>query len=180
MNVGRLLAAAVVATVVDAVYGFVVYGTLLLSRFEALPAVYRQGADSQAHTPYIFCGTLLAMIAAAYIYTKGYEGGSGVGEFILRVEFVGGVESGFNFRGREGVLADESEQEQERGQGRARSPLRAASVNRLTTVLRRRARSDALYLWLVCLHAFTSSSFFSAFSSRGMMAASSWEDLTGA
>ena len=80
MNVGRLLAAAVVATVVDAVYGFVVYGTLLLSRFEALPAVYRQGADSQAHTPYIFCGTLLAMIAAAYIYTKVYEGGSGVGE----------------------------------------------------------------------------------------------------
>ena len=67
MNVGRLALAAVAATIVDAVYGFVVYGTLLMSRFEALPAVYRQGADAQAHMAYIFCGTLLAMSRAGVL-----------------------------------------------------------------------------------------------------------------
>jgi hypothetical protein len=80
MNVGRLALAAVTATVVDAVYGFTVYGTLLSSRFSALPNVYRQGDDAARHMAFIFVGTLVAALAAAYIYTKGYEGGSGLTE----------------------------------------------------------------------------------------------------
>jgi hypothetical protein len=79
---GRVVIAAVVATIVDAVYGFVVYGMLLASRFEALPAVYRQADTAPQYMPFIFVGTLLAMIAASYIYAKGYEGGSAVTEGI--------------------------------------------------------------------------------------------------
>lgn len=80
MNLGRLVLAAVVATIVDAVYGFVVYGTLLLPWFTELPGVYRQADTAATYMPVLFCGTFLAMLAASYIYTKGYEGGSGVKE----------------------------------------------------------------------------------------------------
>jgi hypothetical protein len=80
MNAGRLVLAAVVATIVDGVYGFVVYGTLLAPSFAALPAVYRQADTAPAYMPFIFVGTFLAMLAASYIYTKGYEGGSAVKE----------------------------------------------------------------------------------------------------
>src|SRR5687768_6558635 len=80
MNVGRLVIAAVVATIVDAVYGVVVYGTLLAPRFAALPAVYRQPDTAPQYMPFIFVGAFIAMLAAAYIYAKGYEGGSAVNE----------------------------------------------------------------------------------------------------
>jgi len=80
MNAGRLVIAAVVATIVDAVYGFLVYGTLLASRFAALPGVYRQADTAPTYMPFIFVGMFLAMLAASYIFTKGYEGGSAVKE----------------------------------------------------------------------------------------------------
>ena len=80
MNYGRLALAAVVATIVDAVYGFLVYGTLMQRQFAALPAVYRQPDTAATYMPFIFIGTFLAMLAATYIYAKGYEGGSGVRE----------------------------------------------------------------------------------------------------
>ena len=80
MNVGRLLLAAIAATIVDAAYGFLVYGTLLHAKFASLPGVYRQDDTAPAYMPFLFSGTLLAMLAASYIYTKGYEGGSGVKE----------------------------------------------------------------------------------------------------
>lgn len=82
MNVGRLALAAVVATIVDAVYGFLVYGTLLHSQFAGLPGVYRQDDVAPGYMPLLFCGTFLAMLAASYIYTKGYEGGTAVKEGI--------------------------------------------------------------------------------------------------
>ena len=41
MNYGRLVLAAVVATIVDACYGFVVYGMLLTGEFARTPGVYR-------------------------------------------------------------------------------------------------------------------------------------------
>jgi len=40
MNVGRLVAAAVAATVWDAIYGFCVYGVLLAPEFAKYPNVY--------------------------------------------------------------------------------------------------------------------------------------------
>lgn len=80
MNYGRLALAAVVGTVVDAAYGFGVYGTLLRGEFSSYPAVYRSEAAGPAYMPYLFLGTFLAMCAAAYIFAKGYEGGKGVQE----------------------------------------------------------------------------------------------------
>jgi hypothetical protein len=80
MNYGRLALAAVVATVVDAVYGFLVWGTLLASEFGRYPYIYRPPEVGPSYLPFIFLGVLLAMFVAAYIYAKGYEGGSGLQE----------------------------------------------------------------------------------------------------
>jgi hypothetical protein len=80
MNYGRLVLAAVVATVVDAVYGFLVWGTLLAGEFSRYPYVYRPPEIAPSYVPFIFCGVLLAMFTAAYVYAKGYEGGPGLQE----------------------------------------------------------------------------------------------------
>ena len=80
MNYGRLILAAVVGTIVDACYGFVVYGLLLTSEFARTPLVYRSMDTQVAYMPFLFAGIFLAMLAAAFIYAKGYEGGSGLME----------------------------------------------------------------------------------------------------
>ena len=80
MNYGRLALAAVAAWVVDGVYGFIVYGNVLGSEFSRYPGVYRQPGNAEAYMPFLFAGTLFAMLVAAYIYAKGYEGGSGLQE----------------------------------------------------------------------------------------------------
>ena len=79
MNYGRLAAAAIAAFVVDSAYGFVVYGNALAGQFGRYPSVYRP-ADDTSHLPVLFAGIFIAACAAAYIYAKGYEGGSGVSE----------------------------------------------------------------------------------------------------
>jgi hypothetical protein len=80
MNYGRLALAAIAAWVVDAVYGFVVYGTVLSSEFGRYPGVYRPNDVGPSYLPVIFVGILLAMFVASYVYAKGYEGGSGIQE----------------------------------------------------------------------------------------------------
>src|SRR5438067_6584486 len=80
MNYGRLAAAVVAATILDAVYGFAVYGTLLAGEFGRYPGVYRSNEAGQAYLPLMFGGLLIAIAVAAAIYAKGYEGGSGAGE----------------------------------------------------------------------------------------------------
>ena len=80
MNYGRLALAAVAAWVVDAVYGFIVYGTILSGEFGRYPAIYRPNDVAPGYMPILFGGILLAMLVASYIYAKGYEGGSGVQE----------------------------------------------------------------------------------------------------
>ena len=78
MNMSRVALAAVAAWIVDAVYGFVVYGNLLKSEFARYPGIYRPMESQTAYMPFLFCGILLAMSVAAYVYARGYEGGSGV------------------------------------------------------------------------------------------------------
>ena len=78
MNYGRITLAAVVATIVDGIYGFVVYGNLLTAQFAAYPGVYRPADTQGPYMGYLFGGIFLAMLAASFIYAKGYEGGSGV------------------------------------------------------------------------------------------------------
>jgi hypothetical protein len=80
MNYGRLALAAIVATIVDAVYGFLVWGTLLAGEFSRYPYVYRPPEIGPSYLPFLFGGVLLAMLTAAYIYAKGYEGGAGLQE----------------------------------------------------------------------------------------------------
>jgi len=101
MNVGRVVAAGVAATVWDAVYGFLVYGMLLVPEFAKYPAVYRSNEAGMAFLPLMFAGILVAMIAASAIYAKGYEGGSGVSEGarfgLLLAVFVVCVFAGVNY-----------------------------------------------------------------------------------
>ena len=80
MNYSRIALAAVAATVVDAVYGFLVYGTLLSSQFARFPGVYRSNDVGPSYLPLMFVGILIAMVAVASIYAKGYEGGAGAAE----------------------------------------------------------------------------------------------------
>ena len=80
MNLTRIVLAAVAATVWDACYGFLVYGTLLAPQFERYPAVYRSAETGPAYLPLMFAGLFIAALVAAIIYAKGYDGGSGVVE----------------------------------------------------------------------------------------------------
>ena len=80
MNYARLVLAAVAATVFDAVYGFLVYGILMAPEFAKYPGVYRSNEAGQAFLPLMFGGLFIAIAAAAIMYAKGYEGGSGVAE----------------------------------------------------------------------------------------------------
>ena len=101
MNFGRVVAAGVAATVWDAIYGFCVYGILLAPEFAKYPNVYRPNDVGQTLLPMMFAGILVAMIVAAAIYAKGYEGGSGVSEGarfgVLLAVFVVCVFTGVNY-----------------------------------------------------------------------------------
>jgi len=79
MNYARLVAAAVAAAVFDVVYGFLVYGQALGSQFAQYPGVYR-AADDMSHMPVLVVGVFIGALVVAYIYAKGYEGGSAVAE----------------------------------------------------------------------------------------------------
>jgi hypothetical protein len=80
MNYGRLGLAAIAAWIVDAVYGFIVYGSVLSGEFGRYPGIYRPADSQGTYMPILFVGILLAMLVASYIYAKGYEGGSGIQE----------------------------------------------------------------------------------------------------
>jgi hypothetical protein len=101
MNYGRLVAAAVAATIIDAIYGFLVYGTLLTSEFAKHPGVYRPTDVQGGYMPLMFAGIFVAMLAATAIYSKGYAGGAGAAEglrFGLRIGvFVIGYVSVVNY-----------------------------------------------------------------------------------
>jgi hypothetical protein len=95
MNYGRLALAALAATVVDGVYGFVVYGQIISSEFAKYPAIYRSSESQTAYLPLMFVGLLFAMLVASYLYAKGYEGGSGVQEGMRFGVLVGLVMVGY-------------------------------------------------------------------------------------
>ena len=81
MNYGRLVAAAFAGTIVDAVYGFLVYGMLLSGEFGRYPAVYRPNDAPPVYLATMFLGIFIAMLFAVAIYSKGHEGkGPGAAE----------------------------------------------------------------------------------------------------
>jgi hypothetical protein len=80
MNYGRLVAAALAGTVVDAIYGFLVYGMLLAGEFGRYPYVYRPNDAPPVFLMYMFGGIFVAMLAAVVIYSKGIESTGGAAE----------------------------------------------------------------------------------------------------
>jgi hypothetical protein len=80
MNPTRVALAAIAATFVDGVYGFLVYGTLMTAQFANFPGVFRSAESGPAYLPMMFCGILIGMFAISYVYAKGYEGGPGLRE----------------------------------------------------------------------------------------------------
>jgi hypothetical protein len=101
MNYPRIITAAIAATVVDAVYGFVVWGQALSFEFARYPDIYRPSADQTAYLPLMFVGVLIGMFFAAWIYAKGYEGGSGLLEGlrfgVLMGLLIGAYGAGVNY-----------------------------------------------------------------------------------
>jgi hypothetical protein len=80
MNLARVAAAAVVAWIVSIVVGYVVNTYLFAGLNQANQAVMRPEADLMAKLPLGFVFLLLGFFAFAYMYAKGYEGGSGIVE----------------------------------------------------------------------------------------------------
>jgi hypothetical protein len=101
MNYRRVATAAVAATIVDSIFGYLVYGVLLADRFAAYPGVYRSNEAGAAYLPAMFGCIFVGLLVAAYIYAKGYDGGSGVAEGVrfglLLGVFVASVFAGVNY-----------------------------------------------------------------------------------
>src|SRR5579871_1987334 len=76
MNYVRLFLAALAATLVDGLYGFVVWGKLLNGEFARYPEIFRNG--DMSGFPLMFTGIFVALCAASWAYAKGYERGSGL------------------------------------------------------------------------------------------------------
>ncbi|MGE0445883.1 MAG: hypothetical protein AB7P99_11695 [Vicinamibacterales bacterium] len=90
MNWSRIVAAGVVAWLASMAVGFLVNDVLLVDLAAPNLAVMRPEADIMTKLPIGFAGTLAAFLAFAYMYARGYEGGSGLHEGI-RFGFVAGV-----------------------------------------------------------------------------------------
>lgn len=78
MDYKRIALAAVVAWIVDSVYGLVMWIVSLSDQFASFPAVFRAQDTLNAGVPVMLGAGLVAMLALAFIYAKGYEGGNGV------------------------------------------------------------------------------------------------------
>ena len=59
MNYTRIVIAALVATIVDAAYGFLVWGKVLSAEFGRYPEIYRPADDVSAF-PLMFAGIFVA------------------------------------------------------------------------------------------------------------------------
>src|SRR5215472_13749837 len=77
MNYPRLAIAAVGATVVFFVYGFLVEGMLIRKDFALSAALYRDSNAQMKYMPIGLVSVLLALLAAAALYAKWCGGVSG-------------------------------------------------------------------------------------------------------
>jgi hypothetical protein len=80
MNHTRVVIAAVVTWAVSLVVGFVVNDILLAGIYAPNQAVMRPAAQMAGMLPIGFVFLLLGFFSFAYMYAKGYEGGSGLAE----------------------------------------------------------------------------------------------------
>jgi hypothetical protein len=80
MNLMRVAIAAVAAWIMYLGVSFVVHTVLLRDLYQQHLAAMRPEADQNAILPIGFFFALLGFFAFAYVYAKGYEGGSGAQE----------------------------------------------------------------------------------------------------
>jgi hypothetical protein len=80
MNYARLALAAVVAWVVDSVYGYLVFGLAMSDEYAKYPGVFRSFDAVSGMLPLMFGASLVGMLAVAYIFAKGHEGRPGLQE----------------------------------------------------------------------------------------------------
>lgn len=80
MNLSRVALAGFVAWVVFCIVGFVAHGVLMKDLYLAHASIMRPEADANVRLPLAFAVSLVGMLAFAYAYAKGYEGGKGVQE----------------------------------------------------------------------------------------------------
>jgi len=73
MNYTRIAIAALVAFVVDSLYGFLVWGMALSGEFGRYPEIYRSAADQTSYLPLMFAGTLIGLFIG---YTFSFVAGS--------------------------------------------------------------------------------------------------------
>lgn len=114
MDFKRIALATVVTWVADVMYGLVVWMGMLGPELARHQGVFRSEAAMNAGMPLMFAGVLVAMFVLVYIYSKGYEGGSGINEglrfgFLLGLFVTGFVSlpiyASFNIDARLGLLA---------------------------------------------------------------------------
>jgi len=81
MSFRRIAVPAVVAWLVDTLYGYLVFGVLLDSEFAPFrPNVFRTMEAINSMMPLMLVSSLVAFVALAYIFAKGHEGGPGLKE----------------------------------------------------------------------------------------------------
>jgi hypothetical protein len=80
MTMRRIAVPALVAWLVDSVYGYVVFGVLLNSDFQKYPSVFRSFEAVNSMLPMMFASSLVGFVAMTYIFAKGHEGGPGLKE----------------------------------------------------------------------------------------------------
>ena len=95
MNHTRVAIAAVVTWAVSLVVGFVVNDILLAGIYAPNQAVMRPEAQMTGMLPIGFVFLLLGFFSFAYMYAKGYEGGSGLAEGVRFGLCVGVLVVGF-------------------------------------------------------------------------------------
>jgi hypothetical protein len=80
MNLSRVALAGFVAWIAFCIVGFVAHGVLMKDLYLQHAALMRTDAEALPRLPLASAVSLVGMLAFAYAYAKGYEGGKGIQE----------------------------------------------------------------------------------------------------
>lgn len=80
MNLSRVALAGFVAWIAFCAIGFLAHAVIMNDLYMAHASIMRAEADANARLPLAFVASLVGMLAFAYAYAKGYEGGRGIQE----------------------------------------------------------------------------------------------------
>ena len=80
MNLSRVALAGFLAWVAFCAIGFIAHAVLLNDVYAAHATIMRPEAEASSRLPLAFAVSLVGMLAFAYAYAKGYEGGKGIQE----------------------------------------------------------------------------------------------------